>query len=348
VFSAVVRANFEGWDANGDGQLTLDEIETAMITPRYKGDVGVAVATFRFVDRYHYAREDKKIPPFTLRKLQVYEAAAARKRELEHDYDKIFQEMKEKLARTPRELFPDKVPLLTAVKQGNVGDCWLMSMLGALVHMHPDKVCQMVKPGKGKHYLVQFDGVNRPVQILEPTDAEIALNTSAEKNGLWLTVIEKAFAVYTNRQQPTGARQLSPVDILSGGAAADAIAVLTGHGYRPVGPNHPKFEELLMAAVADRCLICTSLRPKVETEGLYHGHVYAVIGYDDKARGKPVTVFDPLGEDFTPEEGKKPGPVAGYKRKDGVMQVPLKEFKQVFSGLGCEDPKKTPDSKKKG
>ena len=46
--------------------------------------------------------------------------------------DDLFVKLKANLAAAARELFPpgEGGPKLTAVKQGNVGDCWFMSMMG--------------------------------------------------------------------------------------------------------------------------------------------------------------------------------------------------------------------------
>lgn len=203
----------------------------------------------------------------------------------------------------------------------------------------------MIEEGKGKHYLVRFDGVPKPVIVPEPTDAQVALYASARENGLWLTVIELAFGKHINRKQAAGDRQISWVDILSGGYPSDAVAVLTGHGYRPVAAYMPRFEAELTVAVQNRLLIYTSGRVKSKTPGIVHGgHLYAVIDYD--ARKKVVTVFDPLAENFTPKKGKE-SLKTGYEQKDGVMHLPFDEFRRVFDGIGCEDPTKAIDRKKK-
>lgn len=332
-FTEVVRAHFETWDLDGDGKLTLEEINDAMMRPRFQGDVAVAVATLRSIARYDFEREEKKVRPLTLPQLQRYEAARAAGREVEHDYDKVFKDFQRKLAATPRELFPEKLPRLDAIKQGDVGDCFFMSMFGAMVFMQPEKVCRMIEKLDGRKYAVHFDGVPRPVVIGAPTDAEIALNTTAERNGLWLTVIEKAYAARVNRTQPRPKRERSPTDAIEGGFAQDAIAILTGHSCREVLPRKPTFRSELEAAVAGRCLIYAAIRPRRDVPGLYHGHQYAVLAFDP--RTEMVTVFDPLGEDFTPKG--KPGPRNGFEAKAGVLTLSLKDYIEVFGGIGYED-----------
>jgi hypothetical protein len=247
-FSMVVRANFNAWDRDKDGKLTDDELDEAVRNPRVKGDAAAAVAVLK-----HFARDlvdrKKDVPAFTLDDLEAYEKRSA-KPKAKHKYDEFFTEFKRKLGETSRELFPEKVPKLEAVKQGDLGDCYFMSMLGATVHLHPDKVCAMVEKVDGKHYAVQFGNKPKPIQILAPTDAEIALNTSAEKNGLWLTVIEKAFAAEVKRMLAKEDRPVSTTEVISyGGSAYQAIAVLTGQDSISVEWDDPKLRNHVKKAL---------------------------------------------------------------------------------------------------
>jgi hypothetical protein len=337
-FAAVVRAHFNVWDKNGDGKLTPDEIESAVIDPRYQADPAVALATLRASGLQKDASAATE-PPFTLQELQRYEQALATERQPRHDYDDLFQAFKDKLQHTTRTLFADPGgPRLTAVKPGPFGDRAFMSIIGALVHMRPEKVRTMIQAGilvgNNKNYLVRFDGLPRPLLIDAPTDAEIALYNSARENGLWLTVIEKAFGKHVNRSQPGSERATSYLDVLDGRYSSDAVAILTGHAYRAVPASAPRFEQELLEAVQGRLLIYTSGRAKGKTPGIVPGGLYGVVAYDPTQR--LVTLLDPLGADFTP---RTPGPNGGYEQKSGVVRVPLEEFRRNFDGIGLEDPK---------
>ncbi len=341
VFSTQVRSHFRFWDLDKDGKLTVEEIHKAMVNPRIKGEAAAAVAALRCIERYAYTRYEKEMPPFTLQALTEYEAADADVRIEKFgargdDFDAYFKEFKRKIEATPRKLFPQRMPRLEAVKQGYLGDCFFMSMVGAFVAMHPEKVRRMVKEEENNRYIVTFAGARGPITVPAPTDAEIALNSTAEQNGLWLTVIEKAYAKHENLKSPLKEREKSVTDrIAEGGYASAVIAMFTGHGLITVPSNSPKFLDSLKSAVDDRCMICTGLRPKKDVPQLYHPHVYAVIGYDQGTNR--VTVFDCIGSDFTPKA--KPGPRNGFEMKDGVFTMSLADFKAVFTGITYEDVK---------
>ena len=173
--------------------------------------------------------------------------------------------------------------------------------------------------------------------VTAPTDAEIALNSTAERNGLWLTVLEKAYGLREIRVNSDGPRPPSPFEAVAegGSGAYDAMAAFTGHAHLEVAADNPKFPSVLEQATKNRLLICTKLRPKKDVPAMYHPHVYSVLGYD--ANAKKVTVFDSIGDDFTPQG--PPGPRNGFVMKDGVFSMSLGEFKEVFTGIGYEDPK---------
>ncbi len=280
------------------------------------------------------------MPPWTLKALEQYERTGLRpKEEDKHEYDRVFKMYQRKLAVTPRALFPgDAPPSLHAIKQGDIGDCWFMCVIAAYAKLHPDKVRGMIEP-KDKGYIVRFAGRANPVFVMPPTDAEIALYTSAEKNGLWLTVIEKAFAkTFQQRENPKDfkkARGKRPlVEALEGGEPADAIAILTGFSGDAEDWDSPRLKKLLRALVTQKCLISTWLRDdESSTPGLWDGHAYAVIGYDPK--GDRVTLLDPLGDDFTPEG--KAGLKNGYEIRAGILTVPFKEFRALFDGITYEN-----------
>jgi len=336
-FSAVIRKHFDKWDLDHDGKLTPEEIDVLMVRPAIKGDAAVALAVFK--NAVTWAGDKQPPPVFNLEDLRSYEVDKAAGKEVNGDFDRVFASFKQDLAKTPRELFPEKVPKLTALVQAAVmSDCFFLSMLGALVHHRPEEVCRMIEPiDGGKKYTVHFGGTPRPVTIRTPTDAEIALYSSALENGLWLTVLEKAFNARDNRKKPKTERTKVANDAHAnhGGRICDAIAILTGHDYLECwDTKSPKLRPLVQASVADGCLIGTCLSDKIKVPpGLISGHVYAVIDFD--AKKKTVTIFDPRGHTYQPKG--TPGPGNGYEINHGVFTLPWKDFVTVFCGVGVED-----------
>jgi hypothetical protein len=109
--------------------------------------------------------------------------------------------------------------------------------------------------------------------------------------------------------------------------------------------GRPQAAESCEEGVAQRCLICTTIRKGVKAPPPLHtGHVCAILGYD--AKKHHVTVFDPTGIEFSPDG--KASFENGYEVKAGVMMVPYKAYVAVFDGIGYEDKTtKAPAEKRK-
>ena len=266
-FSAMVRKHFEQWDLNHDGKLTPDELGTLFVRPVIKGDKAAVVACLKCLER-EYLWDEKTPPPFTLDDLKKYEAAKSAQGKVKVDFDANFLDYKNRIAKTPRVLFPEKAPKLTAIKQSDLmADCFFLCVVGAMVHHHPDELVRMIETkDDGKHFTVHFGGAPKPITILAPTDAEIALNTTALENGLWLSVLEKAYCARVNRKLPKEQRKKEATDVhgSSGGGSGDAIAFFTGHDNKTAEPSDSKLLANVQKGLANRCLITTCVRPKTK------------------------------------------------------------------------------------
>ena len=327
----VIRAEFQGWDADQDGNLTVTEVDHAFVNPKVRGEAAAALAVIKGIER-QLTDSDEKTPPLTLEMLATYEEEQASGESDEEDYNLWFIEYKKKLASTSRELFPQKVPHLDNVKQGDLGDCFCVAIIGSMVQHHPQELMRRIIRNDDGSYSVAFAG-NQLVKISAPTDGEIAINSSAAENGLWLTVLEKGCGTLANRLAPPAARKIEATDSIAyGGLASEVIEAFTGHDSSWVERTDKKLHDYLVAGLANRCLMYSVMRESIdEPAGLINGHVYAVIGYD---KGR-VTIFDPRGYDHKPDGN--PGPAHGYEMKDGVFTVSLADFIGVFDGVGIED-----------
>ena len=89
-------------------------------------------------------------------------------------------------------------------------------------------------------------------------------------------------------------------------------------------------EKLKAAVVEKRLMTCGTL--KTTTPGITPNHAYAVLGFD--VASDEVKLWNPHGDDFLPKG--EAGSVNGYSRKDGIFQLPLRDFVQQFSGMAFE------------
>ncbi len=328
-FSTLVRENFDRWDHNHDGQLTTPELDLNVLNPHIRGDAAAALAELKSVQRYN-ADDHKQTPPLTLDALAQYELAIKRHKRVEHDYDENFRLLKSKLDQVSRQLFPDKLPRLTSIHQGDLGDCYFLSMVGALASQRPHTIVEMIKDNADGTYSVKFPGA-KLVTIKAPTDTEISLGSTAGSDGLWVVVLEKAFGKLANIHRRPGRKKKEVTDVIAhGGSTDETIPLLTSHSCDGVDKQ---LGVALEKAFAHHRLVSTSPEEGREPPELYSSHVYAVIGFDFQK--KVVTVYDCDPEEFTPKG--PPGLKNGYPFKDGVFTMPLHEFIYVFKSVNIEN-----------
>jgi hypothetical protein len=250
-----------------------------------------------------------------------------------------------RLQSTSRILFPQNLPSMEGIHQG-LGDCTFISTVGAMVHRDPAAVKAMFSENDNGSITVHLgNGDNIKIFV---TDSDIALFTSAETNGLWLTALEKAYrkslaktlqsdATTTKTLHLNGEARPNIYEKFSG----PTIEILAGHETLPVKldgilPGSPKFANLrqeLIAAQRDHLLIKAGVAaghkmvPKIAGD-----HAYAVLGYDKKQ--DLVHIWNPWGDTFTPDGPD--GLQNGYTTKGGEFDIPLKDFVIVYSDVKFE------------
>lgn len=357
-FAAVVREHFSAWDADGNGKLTPDEIDRLTVDPAWKGADAAAIATIKLAMR-------AKTSPIESLALSEVDGSAEKPLSADPEIDQpVVEEGKkpatlqsryaraERTIRTAkRELFIDPTPDLDKLHQGRLGDCFFVSMVGAMVERDSASVKGMIS-AKGEPtaaYAVAF-GNGKAVEVPALTDAEYALVSTTGDEGMWLAVLEKAFGTLRMESRPKEKRLMSATDAIArGGSMSTSIQYLTGHkteriGMRPAknakAKNDPEgfrtmLKEKLVAAVAAKRLIGAGTDDKPGVPGLSPNHAYAVMGFDEATQ--TLHIWNPHGNTFKPkgEAGKE----QGYPTKAGRFDMPLADFAAVFRDVVIETEK---------
>lgn len=362
TFAAVVQKHFAAWDADHNGTLSPDEVDKLTVDPSWKGDDAAAIATLKI------AMRSKKEPLASLTLADLEKAAA---KPLAEEPDAVptqpgvvkkpatlqarFAVSSRAIRSVKRDLFADPTPDLDKFHQGRIGDCFFVSMVGAMVERDPESVKKMIVPDDKNGYTVTF-GTKKTVTVEPFTDVEFALVSTTGDEGLWLPVLEKAFGELRNDSKPEDKRTQSVTDAIArGGDIGGSIVVLTGHraervGLRPdknpAAKNQEAFLETLRtkigAAVKAKKLVGAGTDDKPNVPGINPNHAYAIFDYD--SRTDTLKMWNPHGNTFRPKAA--PGLTAGYPTKGGRFEMPLKDFAATFRGLCIEtdEPFDTPTS----
>lgn len=343
--AAILNEQFQKWDKNRDGKLSGIEIDAVVADHRVTGDDAAAAAALHcyFRDRItaipltHAFFEISAANPLLVERLD--------KAKIARQFQANFQSFRDHIRNTPRELFVGDAPQVLGIKQGGLGDCYFLGVLGATVHTNPKLVKEMFHPLEDGTCEVSFLGGGKAKVKL--TDAQIALGSTAGKQGNWLNVLEQAYAqVRFARQQNKEPGQI-PLDLIGlGGDPVLVVSLLTGHQSETIwipsltqdsaGLNKVR-SALITAVNYHRVASCSAaVDVKKIPLGFVVNHCYGIVGFD--AAKDIVHVWNPWGTDFQPK--KQPAGLAnGYPVKDGYTEMPLNEFMKVFDFVEYETPK---------
>eukprot|EP00929_Paragymnodinium_shiwhaense_P030493 TRINITY_DN17277_c0_g1_i1.p1 TRINITY_DN17277_c0_g1~~TRINITY_DN17277_c0_g1_i1.p1 ORF type:complete len:1019 (-),score=229.01 TRINITY_DN17277_c0_g1_i1:269-3235(-) len=258
------------------------------------------------------------------------------------------------------QLFRGK-PSTGDVRQGIIGDCWLMSPLAALSEYRGGKFVKDCLPGQTTAcregvYLVRLCLAGRWREVLiddflpcvggyDGYNTHAAYARTVDQQ-LWPAVIEKGYA-----------KASGSYEALSGGDISEAITVFTGWPAETVliRPKKPDFDvevmwsEFLAAKKAGYLLACTTNVDNNEMQrvGLEHQHAYSVMDIHQwkDTKGKKVRLLkmrNPQGdgadrtwngawskgsEQWSQQLKKK----VGYDDSDaGVFFIALEDFQRFY------------------
>jgi hypothetical protein len=344
AFVSVVSGHFADWDTDKDGLLQAIEVNSAVCNSAIAGDEAAAVAALKRATR----SKTFTMPPLSLKNLTALALATPARDQ--PNLGSMFASGQKKISEAGRQLFPQGMPKLEALRQGKLGNCFCLAPLGAMLHRDANQVQAMFQP--------QSDGTcevtlgKNTLKVPMPTDAEIAISSSTEASGIWSNTYEKAVGLARIAENAGRDRDAIPVDALTrGGSAGTMLAAITGHEIvrfsctfaRDIKVKAPEAElklaelrKLLIDAVKEKRLITTgtnSRGPSGPTvPGIRGGHAYAVLGYD--AGTDEIRLWDPHGDTFVPKG--EAGSAHGYPRQDGLFAMPLPVFARQYGGLAFE------------
>lgn len=375
TFAMIVREQYVTWDRNADGLLDPAEIDAVCVDPAIQGPQAAAAAALkRIVRSGRY-----EVPPLTLENLTATtkpptrpttDAQADREDSSENaapasapkpapNFQSSFASSLRRISAAKRDLFLDDTPDLDRLRQGALGNCFLVASIGAMVHRDSQSVVGMITPRDEGGYTVRF-GDGQRVEIGPLTDAELALSGTTGDEGLWLPVLEKAVGSLRRDANPQRyTTELATDAIANGGSTATMIRLLTGHSTdritlkrRPRGadastPPTPasdvetmagRVRDRVSAALAEQRLVTAGTGTEPQPPGINGKHAYAVLAFD--ADADTLTLWNPHSNSFTPKGA--PGLTTGYATRRGMFAVPIPEFVQIFTSVVIEAPPAKP------
>lgn len=218
-------------------------------------------------------------------------------------------------------------PSATDIRQGDIGDCYFVAALSAVADANPEFIKDMITDNGQGVYTVRFFKNGKPIYVkvdgdLPQTESgRLIYGRSTQKNELWVSLVEKAYAKLKGSYQKIG----------HGGYTQNVLSALTGkeatsykHKYKSTG----KLWSILSNAVRKNWPITVethgnSKKKIYNKNNLVGWHVYTVIDVVEEQGKRYVVVRNPHGKREWNGDGAD-------KVNDGIFKIPIEDYKKYF------------------
>ena len=176
--------SFKKWDLDGNGKLSKEEIDVAVADPRNVGKAGAAIAALS-ARSAAAAASQRDLTVTNLGTLVAALAAADRP-----NLGSMYSEGLERINKAAnRDLFASKLPRLDTVHQGKLGIASVCRRWGQWWIAIPNRWPTWFVAQPDGTYRVTFG--KRVVNVAPPTDAELAMTSSNDQDGVCGSICTK-------------------------------------------------------------------------------------------------------------------------------------------------------------
>ncbi|MBT9546481.1 MAG: hypothetical protein IV090_13915 [Candidatus Sericytochromatia bacterium] len=355
----VMTQIFARLDRDKSGFLADSEIKAARLNPSFKGREAVALTTLlklnKSIQKLSF-NEWKQQSGTHLKDLSALGRRAAKDEPSKwtlYVESYVFNQGI-KLRQIDQRLFPQGVASIRPdhIQQGEYGTCTILAAAAAMAANPAGKqaLFEMISEKSDGSFLVHFPG-EKPVAVKRPTDAELILHASSGQDGLWLSVLEKAFVKRMEGQMQGKSEDEVEKAVNSGYYLSEGIRLLTGNkaqdGTIP-GTPLPQLRSFVTQTLAENRVLLVTLNPdsaqakdkalkektkrneEIYADGLVGLHAYSVIGFDPAT--DTITLRNPWNHtELLGRDGKAADGV-----DDGVFSVKLDVFQKLFSDIAWQ------------
>lgn len=313
-FAAALKKYFGNWDYSGDGLITEDELDQALQDPRIKGEQAAALSAVKLYARSTWSNPDIA-DQFSRADLMPVDNETGQITNAGKKLVALYAKSLKKISNSSPALFATGIPHIEEIKQGKTGDCYFLSTVGGMAYHTPQRIIEMIQPNDDGSFVVTFPR-HRPIAVAPPTQAEIACYSDAGDDGMWIHVLEKAYATYKNWK--TNKDDLEPLDVvIHGGSGKRMIMFMTGDAcvrYPTASTSDDELRTHLQHALEHNRVVNTGTS----------GHCLTILGFDPAT--DMLTIWNPWGTSGTYSTVHK-------EMKNGVFQLSLSELKKYFVSI---------------
>lgn len=345
-----VKDNFKKLDQNNDGFISKGELDKLIHSSDIKGDEAAMISGLRrgIEDLEEYSNDEwfDENDGITIKDINKF-LEKAQSNPNDSTVNSIlsgYKASKERIDNASHDLYANSSNPLASINvdnitQGTIGDCFFISAVAGVAARDPQAIKDMIKDNNDGTYTVKFPGAPKPITVKAPSDGEIGMYATSGKDGMWLTLLEKAYAQLRNA---SSSKSDNPHNAIDGGDFQDAsIKLLTGHKVNTDSltlNSRDTTRKRLMSALnpedgIKRVVTASTFADGDSDKNLASNHVYTILSYDPKT--DTVKVRNPWGAG---------NDAKGLKNKDlnddGTFTMTIGELDDHFSLIAYEEKEK--------
>lgn len=240
-------------------------------------------------------------------------------------------------------LFVDGGPTAASVKQGQIGDCWLVSACDAMASMKPARLRNIMKDNgdgtvtvtfqrfdhEAHKYAAEKITVTREVYCAGSGAFQAPLYGKSLKGEAWFPLLEKAYAQWKGGY-----------DGIRSGYPFEAFEAILGAGGKhfdlDVGAPDAVWSALLKQSRRGEAMVAWSRLDtptfSFSNTGLVGDHAYAVLGAEQRGDERIVRVRNPWNSNSW---GAHNGPLQMTQLDGGILEMKLDVFMKYYAGYGA-------------
>lgn len=335
---------FNDIDKDNDGYLTKSELNSALHSSSFKQGKAAAVVTmYKLIDDIEEFSNDEwgdENSGITRKDLNKVLHSSEDNQQAKKMSSRYFSTEGD-INKTNFSFLPDGLSSIRPdhIEQGAIGDCHFLAAIGSIAEKNPERLKDMITDNTDGSFTVTFPGKD-PVKVDQPTHGEVGLYSTAGQDGLWLSILEKAYAKHNYDNAWIGYE--NEYDHVGGSfLGKHGMATITGNGTNADNLSVTSLSTLrsrLTHAMNNDLAVTTNLRKSLNPfgdgrrQGLPMGHVYSILNYNSST--DEVTIRNPWGyAELTNSDGHAKDGV-----NDGEFTMSLEDYADTFSFILYENP----------
>jgi hypothetical protein len=337
--------NFKLFDKNNNGYISINEVKSLIKDSNIKGDQAVSLGILNFIMSN---KENDNLSITDLSMLDtskpIFKSQNSNKKlsldDIKNDMESKLKEANKYKDSNGKFILPKSAKDIDFkdVKQGYLGDCYLIATLSSIAKQKPNELVKMIKDNNDGTFTVNFG--DKKVNVSSPTDTEIALGSQGKS---FIPIIEKAYAKYQN--ESSFIKSENPYDKISSGRTTlllgKTIKELTNNNYDTdlleIRTSIASFDasskketiNKINNALKENKVIITSTEQN-NSLNIAGNHAFSIIGFDPKTNTveirNPYGKGDPLDHNLLAKDGSN----------DGIFKISLEELYKNFTLISYE------------